>query len=154
MKRTLGFLLILVLATAVGCSQGSGRQYANVKGTVKYNGKPVEKGEISFTIEGNPPSAMDIIDGEFHGQAMVGSNKVSVIALKKSATGGPKLDANAKAQIQGYMKYKREDAGNSSSNFDPTMVDYMPPEWGTNSKHRLVVEAGAPNDFTIIIKGN
>jgi len=154
MNRPLLFLLVLMLATAAGCSQGDAPKYTNVKGKVKYNGKPIDKGSITFVIEGNPPSAMDIIDGEFTGQAMVGSNKISVSALKKSATGGAKLDAHAQAQVKGYMKYKREDAGNNPINIDPSLVDYMPPEWGLNSKHRLVVEAGGSNDFTINIKGN
>jgi len=143
------------LAAVIGCSGGDGVKYTKVKGTVKYNGKPVEKGFIIFKVEGMPPSSIDIVDGEFHGQAMVGTNKVSVSALKKAAAGsGPKMDAHAKTQSQGYRKFKREDGG-APTEFDPTtMVDYIPPEWGARSTHTMVVEAGAPNDFTITIKGN
>ena len=154
MNRPLLFLLVLLLATVIGCSGGDGPKYTNVKGMVKYNGKPIAKGYITFEIAGKPPATMDIVDGEFNGQAMVGSNKVSVSALKKAATGsGPKIDGHAKAQIEGYKKYKREDA-KGPSNFDPSAVDYIPPEWGQRSTHTLVVEAGAPNDFPINIKGN
>jgi hypothetical protein len=152
MNRPLLILLVLLLATVAGCS-GNAARFANVKGTVKYNGKPLETGQILFSIEGNPPSAMDIVDGEFNGQAMVGSNRVSVSAKKKSATAAAKFNAHALSQMKGYMKYKREDAPNAVE-FDPSLVDYIPSEWGSNSKHRLEVQAGVPNDFTIVIKGN
>jgi len=152
MNRPLLLLPFLLFAAEVGCSRSDGPKYTIVKGTVKYNGKPIEKGTITFAVEGRPPAAMDIINGEFTGQAMIGTNKVSVSALKKAATGsGPKLDANAKAQIEGYRKYKVE---GDASNFDPSLVDYIPAEWGQRSTHTLVVEAGAPNEFPINIKGN
>jgi hypothetical protein len=154
MNRRLLLLPFLLLAAVIGCS-GQGPKYTNVKGTVKYNGKPVEKGFVTFKVEGMPPSSIDIVDGEFHGQAMVGTNKVSVSALKKAAGGsGPRLDAHAKGQVQGYMKYKREDRSGDPDIDPTTMVDYIPKEWGSQSTHTLVVEAGAPNEFPISIKGN
>ena len=106
MKRPLGFLLSsLILATAVGCQRGDGQTYANVKGKVTFNGKPIEKGHITFALEGRPPSTIDIVDGKFAGQAMVGSNKVSVSAKRKAAT-APQVPKSADAQIKGYMKVK------------------------------------------------
>src|SRR5262249_56971611 len=96
MNRPHGFLLFLLLATAVGGGRGDQPSYANVKGTVKFNGKPIPKGQITFAMEGRPPSTMDIVDGEYSGQAMVGSNKVSVSAKKKSGT-APQLSAPAAA---------------------------------------------------------
>jgi hypothetical protein len=87
---------------------------------------------------------------------MIGTNKVSVSALKKGLT--QKLDANAKAQIEGYMKYKVNKAepgqfGGPPVDYDPSMTEYIPPEWGTNSTQMRVVEAGAANDFQLSIKG-
>src|SRR5579864_6467856 len=109
MNRPLGFILFLILATVVGCGQQDKPKYANVKGKVTYNGKPIEKGQITFTVEGRPPSSIDIVDGAFNGQAMVGSNKVSVSAKKKSAS-APKLPPNAEIQIKGYKdKFKAEE---------------------------------------------
>ena len=44
----------------VGCGKGDeAPAYANVSGTVTYNGKPLEKGQITFSTDGRPPS----IDG-------------------------------------------------------------------------------------------
>ena len=153
MNRFLGFLLFVLLATVVGCGRGDQPSYANVKGTVMYNGKPLERGEITFGMEGRPPSTMDIVDGKYTGQAMVGPNKVSVSARKKSAA-APKLTKGAQAQLQGYKEYLRDKRqGSEPPDFDPTLTDYIPPEWGLASKQKRVVEAGAPNEFDFNIKG-
>jgi hypothetical protein len=157
MKRPLGFLLSsLLLATVVGCQKGEGQTYANVKGTVTFNGKPIEKGQISFALEGRPPSTVDIVDGKFAGQAMVGSNKVSVSAKRKSAAAAA-LPKSADTQVKGYQaKFKTNpgEFGGSPVAYDPSMVDYIPPEWGLQSKQMRVVESGGANDFEINIKGN
>ncbi len=155
MNRSLGFLLFLILATVVGCQKGDKQTYANVKGTVTFNRKPIEKGQITFALEGRPPSTMDIVDGKFSGQAMVGSNKVSVSARKKSAN-PPKLTKDAEAQIKGYQeKFKAApgEFGGPPADYDPTMVEYIPPEWGTQSTQMRVVETGAANEFQFDIKG-
>jgi len=151
MNRPLGFILFLILATVVGCGQENKPTYANVKGKVTYNGEPIEKGQITFTVEGQPPTSMNIVDGAFNGQAMVGSNKVSVSAKKKSAS-APKLSKQAQTQIQGYQKYKREDKG-TVSEYDESMVEYIPPEWGAQSKEVRVVESRSTNEFEFDIKG-
>ena len=153
MNRLLGLLPFLILVMAVGC-HGNKPVYANVKGTVTFNGKPIEKGLITFAVEGKPPATSDIVDGKFSGQAMVGSNKVTVSAKKKTAA-PPKLDKHADAQIKGYMKFKAGpgEFGGPPLDYDPTLVEYIPPEWGTQSKQMRVVEAGAPNEFDFAIKG-
>src|SRR5262245_28945662 len=110
MKRTLVVLLLLVLATVVGCLGGGTPNYATVKGTVTYNGQPIEKGQITFATEGRPPSTMDIVDGKFNGQAMVGSNKVSVSATKKAAA-APRLSKDAETQIKGYRSKLQHEKG-------------------------------------------
>jgi hypothetical protein len=156
MNRPLRFILFLILATVVGCGQQQDKPtYANVKGKVTYNGKPIEKGKITFAIEGRPPSSMDIVDGAFNGQAMVGSNKVSVSAKKKSAN-PPKLSKEAQIQIEGYRKKFKNEPGKGAgtiSDYDATMVEYIPPEWGTQSTQTRVVESGSPNEFEFNIKG-
>jgi len=162
MNRPLRFLVFFILAPVVGCGPGGEKlTYANVKGTVTYNGKPIDKGQITFAVEGRPPSSIDIVDGKFAGQAMVGSNKVSVSARKKAATqpqvkGGAAAAKDADAQIKGYMNMKEKKPGEFGGppiDYDPTMVEYIPPEWGPHSTQMRVVEAGAANDFQFEIKG-
>lgn len=142
--------LAVAIAAVVGCGNSDGAlPYANVSGTVTYNGKPLEKGIITFSTDGRPPSAMDIVDGKFAGQAMVGSNKVSVIAYRKGAKARA-VPPEAVAQMKAYEAMNK---GQTSESFDPSMEDYIPPEWGTESKQMRVVEAGGANDFQFEIKG-
>ena len=138
--RTLLFLF-LVLAMVAGCQKEGKRSFANVSGTVTYNGTPIEKGYIQFQMEGNPPSAMDIIDGKFNGQAMVGSNKVSVSAKKRSEKAA-NLPPEALLQIKGYQKKKYEEGG-PPGEIDLFMVEYIPAEWGSASKQTRVIESGS-----------
>jgi hypothetical protein len=154
MNRLLVFLLYLFLATVMGCG-GDRQTYAKVKGTVTYNGKPLDKGEITFTVEGKPPTVIDIVDGKFGGQAVVGSNRISFSALRKSAT-APKLTKEAEIQIKGYKEYMKgkSDGGGPSGQLSPGMEDYIPPEWGSASKQMRVVESGAANEFDFNIKAS
>jgi hypothetical protein len=162
MKHALRFFLFLLLATIVGCQQNQKQKYANIKGTVNFNGKPIQKGQITFALEGRPPSTMDIVDGRFAGEAMVGSNKVSISAKKKVATppqvkglkSGSAAAKDADAQLKGYMKWKgRGEFGGPPLEYDPTMVEYIPPEWGAHSTNMRMVEAGKTNEFDFDIKG-
>jgi hypothetical protein len=140
MRHTLPFLF-LVLAVVVGCQEGK-KHFANVSGTVTYNGHPIEKGYIQFQMEGNPPTSMDINDGKFNGQAMVGSNRVSVSAKKKAAK-APALPPEALVQIKGYQAKKKNEEGGPSGDLDLSMVEYIPPEWGSASKQTRVIEPGS-----------
>ena len=152
MKYSLRFILLITLATAVGCLGGDKPKYANVKGTVNFNGKPVEKGQIIFALEGRPPSIMDIVDGKFNGQAMVGSNKVTVSAKKRIGT-APKLPKEAEIQMKGYAEKMKREVGQPPVDYDPSMVEYIPAEWNTRSTQMRVVEAGAANEFEFNIRG-
>src|SRR5262249_28080623 len=126
--------------------------YANVSGTVTYNGKPLDKGQVTFQTDGRPPTMAEIVDGKFSGQAMVGSNKVSVAAFRKAAKERT-LPATAQNQIKGCQELNKSGGGGASEQFDPSMEDYIPDDWGKASKQVRVVEAGAPNNFDFIIKG-
>ena len=130
----------------VGCKNDGAPAYANVSGTVTYNGKPLDKGQITFATDGRPPTSMDIVDGKFAGQAMVGSNKISVAAFRKSST-ERKLPETAKKQIAAYQAMNKSGGGGTSEQFDPSMEDYIPAAWGRDSKQMRVVEAGAANNF-------
>ena len=157
MNRSLGFILPLVLTVVVGC-QGNKPTYAIVKGSVKYNGSLLEKGEIVFAMEGRPPSVMNVVDGKFDGQAMVGSNRVWVSARKKAAKapeikGGAAARKDAAIQMKGYAEKAKREFGTPSVEYDPTMVDYIPEEWGPYGKQTRAVEARVANEYEFEIKG-
>jgi hypothetical protein len=145
---------LAVAIGVVGCGKQDGAPpYANVSGTVTYNGKPLPKGQITFSTDGRPPTAMDIVDGKFAGQAMVGSNKISVAAYRKAARERT-LPETAQKQVKAYQAMNKGGGGGTSEQFDPTMEDYIPDEWSKASKHIRVVEAGAQNTFQFDIRGN
>jgi hypothetical protein len=154
MNRPFAFFLILVLVTLVGCG-GDAPKYANIKGTVTFNGKPIEKGKITFAFAGRPPSTMEIEDGKFNGQAMVGENRVSVSMMKKVAS-PPKLPKAADIMMKGYQDRAKTESGGGAGtvgDYDPTMVEAIPPEWGMQGNQTRVVEAGSTNEFEFNIKG-
>src|SRR5437660_8482687 len=94
------FTALALAIGVVGCGgKGDPPAYANVSGTVTYNGKPLDKGQITFSTDGRPPTMMDIVDGKFTGQAMIGSNKVQVAAFRKSTT-ERKIPESAQAQVK------------------------------------------------------
>ena len=146
--------LLLILVTVVGCGGGDKPKFANVKGKVTFDGKPIERGQISFATDGRAPSTMEIVDGEFNGQAMVGTNKITVSAMKKNPNVKP-LSKEAQIQIKGYQQKFKDNpnqGGGNVSEYDPTMVDYIPPEWGSQSKQTREIEAGQTNEFEFHIK--
>jgi hypothetical protein len=87
MKRfTTLALLLALLAAAAGCGRGG---KAEVTGTVKFNGRPVEDGDIVFLpLDGQAPDAGKIKDGKFRLQARAGKNKVQIRAAR-AAPGKP-----------------------------------------------------------------
>jgi hypothetical protein len=155
MNRFLLKFLFLSMVALVGCNGNSPKQsYASVSGTVTFNGAPLEKGTITFSIPGFPPTSTEIIDGKFAGQAMVGTNTISISAKKKGKGFALRGDAarDAETQRKGYLK-KFEEEG-TPIDHDPTLVEIIPEEWNTKSQQKRIVEAGVDNKFEFIIKGN
>jgi len=152
MNRLSTFTALAVALAVVGCSKDGAPKYTNVSGTVTYNGQPLPKGQITFSTDGRPPSAMEIIDGKFSGQAMIGSNKITVSAFRKTNK-ERRIPESAKKQIEAYRAMNKGGGGESSDEFDPSMEDYIPPEWGRETKQIRVVEAGGQNKFEFDIKG-
>jgi len=151
MNHVFRFLLIIMLVSVVGC-RGDKKVYAKVKGTVTFNGKPLDKGEITFSLLGKPPTFMDISDGKFSGQAVVGSNTISVSVKKKSGV-APKLPPQAQLQMKAYRAKGRTEGGaDPNATSDSTMIELIPAEWNSASKQVRIVEAGSENDFDFNIK--
>jgi len=74
---------VAAVALTVGCS-GDG-QYGEVSGTVTYDGKPIEDGQIKFTsADGKGPTAGDVIkDGKYAAKKVpVGGMRVSISGSK------------------------------------------------------------------------
>src|SRR4051812_21929233 len=130
----------------LGCSKDAAPTYANVSGTVTYNGERLTRGQITFSMEGRAPSTMEIVDGKYTGQAMIGSNRVQIAAFRKSAKERA-VPETAKKQIEAYRALHKSGGGGTEEQFDPSMEDYIPAEWGRDSKQVRVVEKGGQNTF-------
>jgi hypothetical protein len=150
MHRSLVFLLCFTSAAVVGCQQQEKLNIANVKGTVTFNGKPLEKGTITFVVEDKLPLPAEIVDGKYAGTAVVGQNRIIISAKRKSAA-AKRIPKEAESQIKWYKEHMR-DKVEKPIDFDPTLVEIMPPEWGAQSKQTRLVESGQTNEFDFNIK--
>ena len=153
MNQFARYTAIAVAFGMLSCSKEGAPSYAKVSGTVTYNGQPLPRGQITFSTEGRAPSMVEIVDGKYSGQAMIGSNRVQISAYRKRAK-ERSLPETAKKQVEAYRALNKSGGGESSDQFDPSMEDYIPEEYGKNSKQIRVVEAGATNQFDFNIKGN
>jgi hypothetical protein len=94
----LGIPAVLVMASCGGSEDGLGKRYP-VSGTVNYNGKPLEKGEISFVSEDitkNFSSGATIANGKY--TLSTGGNGDGAAAGKYKVIVKSKEDYNDKAQ--------------------------------------------------------
>jgi hypothetical protein len=74
--------LVAAAGLIVGCSDDG---LSDVSGTVTYDGKPVEDGQIKFApADGQGPTAGDVIkDGKYHARKVpVGTAKVTISGAK------------------------------------------------------------------------
>ena len=111
-RRTGVLLLAALLTAAVGC--GTKIKRVDVKGTVKFDGKPIEKGDIRFIpldkgLEGGMVGGGPIIKGNYEavGQngAVVGKCRVEITATRLPP--GYKQDPNVPfVQEQQYIPEK------------------------------------------------
>ena len=141
---------------AAGCGEKKVPSYTSVSGNITFNGKPLEKGIISFSAEGYPPSTMDVVDGKYTGQAMVGSNRVSISAKRKAekAASAP----GAQERMDGYRKLAEQRAaaggggGPAAAASYENLEEMIPKDYNADTKQVRVVEAGGENKFDFLIK--
>ena len=85
LRHKLVCVLFLALVVGfIGCGPAGPRKYP-VRGTVTFDGQPLEEGHIIFTPEDPSlsPEAGDIVQGEYRLQAHGGMQKVKVSASKE-----------------------------------------------------------------------
>ncbi|VTS07141.1 hypothetical protein [Tuwongella immobilis] len=77
-------LLALGVGFFAGCSQGDGPSLYEVSGTIEYNGKPVEKGAITFRNLGSDGRGYsgDIVDGKYSLKCEAGEMRVEILGSR------------------------------------------------------------------------
>lgn len=93
-RRLLSFasatLALLILAGFAGCGNGS-LPMADVRGEVKFDGQPIEKGLIAFHPEdgAGPSTGAEIVQGQFTARVPPGRKRVEVRGAKKAGKRPP-----------------------------------------------------------------
>ncbi len=93
MTRALSLIGLALALSCLGCSGSSdGRNFAEVKGTVKVKGNPI-KGEgivVSFSPDNGQAGVSVPVnpDGTYTGEAVVGNNRVTIVSYVPLETVG------------------------------------------------------------------
>lgn len=118
--------LICGMIALAGCSSGPKPPPETiVAGTVQVDGKPLDDGDITFVLEGQPPKVLPVKDGKFEGKATVGENSV---------------------QIRGYKK--GEPIMMDGKPFgDPVKVNYVAEQYNDKSELKSKIASGGQKDL-------
>ena len=84
MKHFVSLFTLLSLTLLLGCDK-TGEDLpttAKVSGMVEVDGKPMEGGEVRFSLPGVPPRSMPVSSGAFSGEVFIGKNQVEVVLEK------------------------------------------------------------------------
>ena len=119
------FLLAALLATVGGCGPG-GPVRVPVSGTVSYDGKPVEMGDILFLDPAGryPPDGVPITNGRYEVKVSVGPKRVEI---------------RDRRQVPGTADPMRGGR--------PDEVEYIPAQYNRSSTLTVEVKEGGPNTF-------
>lgn len=120
-------LVALMSLSAIGCGPSAppAPKQGDVKGTVTLDSKPMESGEVSFVIVGQPPSVLPVTNGAFSGKASIGANRVEVYSYR----------AGGAAVEMGGQKF-----GGDKENF-------IPAKFNADSTLKADVAQSGANDF-------
>ena len=74
-------VFLIVLGWIVGCTPQGAKAPPTVRvsGTVRMNDKPMQGGEVYFSVKGFPAKICKIEDGKFSGDAYAGKNNIEVV---------------------------------------------------------------------------
>ncbi len=114
------FVVSIVFLAIIGCSRGP--LMVPVVGTITYDGKPVEEGEILFQPSDTAiaPDAGPIKGGDFSFLAKIGERKV---------------------QIRGIRTVRMTDMG-------PMKEEYIPSKYNSKTTLTATVSADSPNKYS------
>lgn len=114
----------------VGCeAKRAEPKRVKVSGSVKLDGKLLDKGRIVFDPgDGTPPASFDILDGRYEGLAPIGNMKVRLTATRV---------VNLKE------KYKMDGPGYDQ----PQEENLLPPRYNTESDITREIVADGTNEY-------
>ena len=119
-------VLLILCMFLVGCD-GKDRPVA-VQGEVTLDGKPLEKGKISFITPGQVPEQIDIQAGAYSGKVKAGKRRVEIGAYRPY-----QIPPEVPESMRPLMKGGEE--------------NYLPDVYHTNSTLEADVTSGGKNKF-------
>ena len=133
-RGLIGLTVCSWLLVVSGCGGDAGPKRpasVAVAGTVNLEGKPLEDGEISLMVSGQPDMRLPIKGGKFSGKALMGENGVRIYAYK---TGEP-------------LMMDGKPFG------DPVKVNLIAEEFNDKSTLKATIAAGGAKDLKFEVKG-
>jgi len=122
--------LLLVILLLGGCSKNDSRHQVAASGTVTFDGKPLEKGNIVFDpVDGKGGSVIgSIVDGQFTVLSEPGSKKVQISSTQES--------------------------GKTSSDGEPIMIEMLPSKYSAQSNLKVELQTSQRNVFNFELTSN
>lgn len=132
-QRIMGAAFLTALATLVGCASDN---TAEVRGTVKYNGEPVEKAILTFMPTDPKLQAKGgyVLNGRYSTQVFIGENKVSISMSKQV----------------GSKKLYPDDPKSPEM---PVTAEVLPPRYNEETELKIDVKPGV-NEKDFDLKGD
>jgi hypothetical protein len=108
-----------------GCGGGGPAQPASaaVKGVVNLDNKPMDSGEVMFTLPGEVPDTIPVKSGTFEGKAKIGK---------------------AKVEIRSYRPGKKNEMYPDQ---EPSPENFIPARYNSESKDIKEITKDGPNEF-------
>lgn len=127
-------MCLAVMLAGCGGGGGDGPDLNTVKGTVTFNGTPVENGRILFRMTGGDMKgySAEITNGSYNAQVEAGEVKVEITATRDTG--------------------KVDDMGGTSTPV-PIMEMYIPPRYNSATELTKTVESGS-NSFDFALEGD
>tara|TARA_R110002095_G_scaffold122994_2_gene106886 strand:- start:1026 stop:1442 length:417 start_codon:yes stop_codon:yes gene_type:complete len=130
-----GLLLFVILLQGCGNSGPPEPERAVVTGTVKFEGEPVQTGNISFTPEKGPVALGPVIDGLYQ------------IDRKGGVPVG-----NCKVEIYGFKETGEEMIVGAGGRTEKVTRQIIPPNYNAASTIKVSIEAGQENHHDFDLK--
>ncbi|MGL4550490.1 MAG: hypothetical protein ACRC33_04835 [Gemmataceae bacterium] len=119
--------LAFLVAVLAGCGGPPAPTTVKVSGKLSYDGKPVDKGSVSFLplSGGQPPDVLTVVGGMFEGDVTVGKKKLEFYSF-----------------VPGKAPPKDTPGGDG-----PITMNILPAQYNSESKEAKDITAPGPHSF-------
>ncbi len=142
-------MLVLSVLFLVGCGSDENKQ-TSVTGQVTVDGVPLDDGAITFSSEGGPAAATEIVGGSYTISAKdgpwIGTNTVRIMGFRMADPKSAPPPAGSDAQPTPKA------AAASATASDPVSEQYLPDEFNAKSEIKIDLKAKENEDTDFDLK--